>query len=148
MLLISLWGITNLFLAIYSISKIKKSTKECNFIWWWALPTGAFVWEDMLVFGFLHFLISAISIYFDNSQIWLIGFLVFWIIRSLGETLYFFLQQFIEPKHHPHEIHNHFMALHRILGDISDQKAFILVQIFMQSITVLSTLALIYVLRG
>lgn len=144
---IIIWGILNVVLAVASINKIKKNTKECDFIWWWALPTGAFVWEDMLVFGLLHFIIVLSSVLLNNPQVWVIGFLVFWIVRSLGETLYFFLQQFIEPKHHPHEIHHHFKVLRRFLGDISDQKAFILIQIFMQSITVLSVLALIFVLR-
>jgi hypothetical protein len=148
MLLIASWGLANLYLAITSISKIKKNTKECNFIWWWALPSGAFVWEDMLIFGLLHSIIALISVLAGDVQVWIVGFLVFWIVRSAGETLYFFLQQFIEPKHHPHEIHHQFTLIRKALGDISDQKAFILIQITMQSITVLSTLALIFVLRG
>jgi hypothetical protein len=145
---IALWGTANLILAIKAISKIKQNKSGLDFIWWWAFPSGAFVWEDMLIFGFLHAGLAFVSLLFGNTTLWLISFLVFWIVRSAGETLYFFLQQFIVPKHHPHDINSHFTQVIRMFGPISEQKCFILLQVIMQSILVLSIFGLILVLKN
>ncbi|NCS86272.1 MAG: hypothetical protein AUJ41_02660 [Candidatus Pacebacteria bacterium CG1_02_43_31] len=147
-LLISTWGILNLSLAIISIYKIRKNTKKCDFIWWWTFFAGAFVWEDMFVFGILHSSLVLFSLLTQNNTYWLVGFLVFWIVRSAGETLYFFLEQFIVPKHHPHSISTHFVPLRKLFGNISDQKSFIIMQVLMQSILVTSIFSLILVLKS
>ncbi len=147
-LLISAWGILNLALSIISIFKIRKNLKNCDFILWWTFIAGAFVWEDMLVFGILHSGLALFSLLMHNNNYWILGFLVFWIVRSAGETLYFFLEQFIVPKHHPHYITEHFVALRKIFGDISDQKAFIIMQVLMQSILIVSIFSLILLLTG
>jgi len=55
---------------------------------------GIFVWGDAVIFGLFWFLSSLIS-YLLND--WLLFFLiisVFWVIRSLGETIYWINQQF------------------------------------------------------
>jgi hypothetical protein len=145
---ILLWGAINLLLCVVAYFRVKRNPKNCDFIWWWAFPAGAFVWEDMLVYGFLHFLIVVASLLIGSTKTWLIGFIVFWIVRSAGETLYFFLQQFIVPKFPPHNIEHHLKVLHRFLGNIAEQKSFILLQITMQSILVISICCLILVLRG
>ena len=143
---IALWGTFNLIMSLYSIKKIKGNPDKCDFIYGWGLPSGAFVWEDMFIYGLLHALIVLVSVLFGKTVIWIIGFLVFWIVRSLGETLYFFLEQFIVPKHHPHELNSHFKYIRLFFGNISEQKCFILLQICMQSITVIATSLLIFVL--
>ncbi len=144
---IAIWGIIGATLAYISINKIKANKQECDFTWWWGFPIGAFVWEDMLVFGILHALLALISLLSSNTLIWVISFLVFWIVRSAGETLYFFLQQFIVPKHHPHDISAQLQMVRKLFGNISDQKCFILLQVTMQSLLVLSLLSLIYLLK-
>ena len=145
--LIAIWGILNLVLAVASFYKIRQNPKQCDFIWWWTFLAGAFVWEDMFIFGILHSAIALFGVLTQNTTYWLIGFLVFWIVRSAGETLYFFLQQFIVPKHHPHNISSHFVLLKKFFGNISDQKSFIIMQITMQSILVISIFSLILVLK-
>lgn len=142
-----IWGLVNLFLAIYSILKIKRNKKGCDFIWWWAFPNGSFVWEDMLVFGLLHAGFAFLSLALGNEILWLVFFLIFWIVRSAGETLYFFLQQFIEPKHHPHNLDKHLGPIRKVFGNISQQKCFIMMQVLMQSILVVSIASLFYVLK-
>ena len=144
---ILIWGIASIFLAFVSIYKIKANKQRCDFTWWWAFPIGAFVWEDALIFGILHFLLALVSLLSKSNMLWVVAFLVFWIIRSAGETLYFFLQQFIVPVHHPHDISAQLTLIRRLFGDISDQKIFILLQVSMQSILVLSLLCLIILLK-
>lgn len=57
-------------------------------------PLGAFVWGDALIFG-IFWTISSITIFFLNDWIlFLLFYSVFVAIRSLGETIYWFNQQF------------------------------------------------------
>ena len=142
-----LFGVINLLLALYSIPKIKQDKKSVSFIWWWAFINGSFVWEDMLVFGLLHFGFAIVGILTQNITIWVICFLVFWMVRSAGETLYFFLEQFIVPKHHPHYIEDQLKPLRKIFGDIDEQKCFIIMQVIHQSVLISSIIALIFILR-
>jgi hypothetical protein len=146
-LFILIWGVVNLFLSVFSVLKIRQNKEKRDFIYWWGFIIGAFVWEDMLVFGLLHAALAFTSIVLKNNLIWLVGFLVFWIMRSAGETLYFFLQQFIVPLHHPHNIGGHFGPIRKLFGNISDQKCYIILQAIMQSVLVISILSLIFVLR-
>ena len=145
---VTIWGLVTLALSVISVYKIKKNSAECDYIWWWAFPIGAFVWEDVLVFGLLHAVLAGLALYLRNPEIWLVFFLIFWLIRSAGETLYFFLQQFIQPKHHPHYIDSHFVVLRKVFGNISEQKCFIIMQVTMQTITVLSAIGLVLILFG
>ncbi|PIR26246.1 MAG: hypothetical protein COV41_01705 [Candidatus Brennerbacteria bacterium CG11_big_fil_rev_8_21_14_0_20_43_10] len=147
-LFILIWGVVNLFLAVLSVFKIKRNKEKCDFIYWWGFIVGAFVWEDMLVFNLLHAGIAFVSLLLKNNLGWLVGFLVFWIVRSAGETLYFFLQQFIVPLHHPHNMGKYFGPIRKLFGNISDQKCYILLQAVMQSILVISTMCLIYILKN
>ncbi|MDP2930642.1 MAG: hypothetical protein Q8N56_03500 [bacterium] len=128
--------------------KIRQNKEKCDFIYWWGFIAGAFVWEDMLVLGLLHAGIAFMSLALNNNLVWLVGFLVFWIVRSAGETLYFFLQQFIVPPHHPHNIGGHFGPIRKLFGNISDQKCYIISQVSMQSILVICILCLIYILKN
>lgn len=137
-----------LCLVFVSFKKIKKSGEFLDFIYGFGFIIGAFVWEDLLTFSFLFALITLVSILVQDIRYLLLGFVVFWIVRSMGETLYFFLQQFITPKHHPHFIDDHFVKLRKILGNISEQKCFILLQTTMQVITVLSICALVVFLMN
>jgi len=141
-------GVANLLLSVISLFKIRQDKEKCGFIYWWAFIAGAFVWEDMLVFGLLHASIAFISLILNNNLIWLVGFLVFWIVRSTGETLYQFLQQFILPSHYPHAISGYFGPIRKLFGDISDQKCYILLQVLMQSVSIICIFCLIYILRN
>jgi hypothetical protein len=146
-ILIIAFGIINLILAFYSIHKIRQDKEHVIFTWWWSFINGSFCWEDMLIFGLLHFGIALLATVLNNPTTWLICYLVFWIVRSAGETLYYFLEQFIVPQHHPHYFHDFLAPLRKIIGEISDQKCFIICQVFMQSILVVSSIALIFLLK-
>jgi hypothetical protein len=71
---------------------------------------------------------------------------VFWAVRSTGETIYFFLQQFHMPQHHPHQVTGHFAQLERVFGKVSDQKGYILMQIFHQSVVMIAVSAVLLLL--
>lgn len=58
------------------------------------LPIGAFVWVDTVVFGLFFTLVSAICLIFNQTLLFLIIYSVFWLVRSVGEQIYWFLEQF------------------------------------------------------
>jgi hypothetical protein len=57
-------------------------------------PYGAFVWGDAAMFGLFWTITSLIVLYINNWIFFALCFCAFWLVRSCGETLYWFLQQF------------------------------------------------------
>lgn len=139
-----IYGLLNFILIFVSYFQIRKNPKSYTFFWYLAFFNGAFIWEDFFIFSILHTVGVSISLILADTKIWLLFMASFWLIRSLGETLYQFLEQFIEPKHSPHFISEHFAPILKVFGPIPEQKCFILVQIFFQSVSVISLTALIY----
>ncbi len=131
-------------LFVFSFFQVRSHPgEEVIFIYQWAFPLGSFVWEDLLVFSLFYFFAAIITLWRQDLRIALLFFFVFWIVRSSGETLYWFLQQFNQPIEYPHNQYGDFQALRLIFGDISYQRTFILLQIFWQSVCVTTTMALI-----
>ncbi len=79
------------FLKGYYESKYKKNayglTRPLLFI-------GAFVWGDAVVFGLFWLLSSIVTLLLKDWYLFLLVVSVFWVVRSLGETIYWFNQQF------------------------------------------------------
>ena len=121
-----------LLLFLTSLIKVKKSNKKINFIYSWGCLLGAFVWEDLLVFSFYFLAITLITLLVQDVHIWILFVLIFWMVRSSGEALYFFLQQFIVPKHYPHDLAEHIKRYTLVSSRLSDQQVMILMQVFYQ----------------
>jgi len=131
---------------IISWYKIVKGKKIAEFIYYWGFPLGAFVWEDLFVFSIYGFISTLITLYFQQGRLGLLFFIIFWIVRSGGESLYFFLQQFVEPKQHPHFLQDHYQVLRRFFGNISYQQCSIIMQVCFQIILMFSLVSLILLL--
>lgn len=98
---------------------------------------GAFVYADMVVFGLFFALVGLLTILLQDFLLFLLIISVFWLIRSLGETIYWFLQQFMPRRGNQPEK----FRIHKIFHN--DSVWFVL-QIYWQCITVLSIIATIY----
>ena len=134
------------FLIVFSWLKIKNGAQVAEFIYSYGFLIGAFVWEDLLIFSAFGLAASIATIFLNQWKFGLLFYLVFWVVRSAGETLYFFLQQFLVPKHHPHYLNDHFGLLRRLFGKISYQQCLILMQVFFQIIMMTSVVCLITLL--
>lgn len=55
---------------------------------------GAFVWGDVVVFGTFWALASLIILYTKDITLFFLILSVFWVVRSFGEMIYWFNQQF------------------------------------------------------
>ena len=62
---------------------------------------GAFVWGDALVFGLFWTVVSAIIILVQDWLLFLLIVSAFWLVRSIGETIYWLLQQFTTIRRFP-----------------------------------------------
>lgn len=134
-------------LAAYSYKRVRWGEKRAEFIYHWGFLMGAYVWEDAFVFSLLGIIGCSITLAAGQIKYGLLIGLIFWIVRSAGEALYWFLQQFIVPKHHPHNGNELFKSVQKIFVNISNQQFFILLQVTFQSILVLSILGLIVLLQ-
>ena len=55
---------------------------------------GAFVWADLVIFGLFWTFVSLISLLLNNWYLFLLFVSIFWLVRSIGETIYWLGQQF------------------------------------------------------
>ena len=138
--------LTFLFLTVFSFVRIRTGKKIAEFTYNFGFLIGAFVWEDMFVFSVYGLAASIATTWLGQWKYGLLFFLVFWMVRSAGETLYFFLEQFIEPKHYPHYVDEHFGLIRYIFGNISYQQCLIILQVMFQVIMMTSVISLITLL--
>lgn len=98
---------------------------------------GVFAWGDGVVFGLFWILTPLVLLLIDNWYLFLLTFSVFWVVRSLGETIYWLNQQFSQVKRNP--IKN--LPWNSIFHDDS---VWFVHQIIWQCVTVVSLVASIY----
>jgi hypothetical protein len=98
---------------------------------------GAFVWADLVVFGIFWTLISLLALVLNSWYLFLLAVSLFWLVRSIGETIYWFNQQFSTLNKNPI---NRFL-MKRIFHNDS---IWFVYQIFWQCMTVLFTISTIF----
>src|SRR4030042_2404075 len=64
---------------------------------------GIFTWGDAVIFGLFWLLSSIITIILQDFLLFLLIISVFWLVRSIGETIYWFNQQFSTINRNPPE---------------------------------------------
>lgn len=101
------------------------------------LPLGIFVWGDGVVFGLFWLLASGISLIIKDWLFFLLIVSVFWLVRSIGETIYWLNQQFSTLERNP--VQN--LPWNSIFHNDS---VWFVHQIIWQCITVISLVASLY----
>lgn len=141
-------GVASFLLSCLSFFRILRGGKKVGLIYGWAFLFGAFVWEDLLIFGILHFL-AVVFVYLVRDLRWgLLFFSLFWIVRNFGEVIYWLLQQFSQPTGYPHDQYSDFRILRKVLGNITDQQIFILGQVLHQSLLIVFLMFLVWLLQN
>lgn len=103
------------------------------------LFTG-FVRADNVVFGLFWFIISIITLLLDDWLLFLLILSTFFLVRSIGETIYWFLQQF-----HPREGNN--PSKFWYYKFFRNDSVWFVNQIYWQCITVLTIILDIYLIK-
>lgn len=133
---IIIWGVSSLFLLLKG-SKESRNKKNSYGLTPWLLPWGIFVWGDAVVFGFFWSLVSLITLILNDWILFLLTTSVFWVVRSLGEAIYWLNQQFSTINRNPPEKFWVYKYFH-------NDSVWFIHQIFWQCITVISILFTIY----
>ena len=132
-----------LFVAVYSLTafikgywqtKIKRNPYGLSV---WFNPLGSFVWADAVIFGLFFFLVSVLSLLVQDFILLPLVFSVFWTVRSIGESIYWFLEQFADTHKNP----EHTLWMSRWFPRNS---VWIANQIVNQCITVIGIIASVY----
>jgi hypothetical protein len=110
-----------------------RSMSETQIFW----PYGGFVWADMVIFGAFWTLTGIISLLLSDWILFLFIISLFWLVRSIGETIYWFLQQFSTIKRNPPER----MLLYKLF---KNDAVWFVYQIFWQCITVVTIISSLY----
>lgn len=101
---------------------------------------GSFVWADAVIFGLFWVLVSIFSLLLSNWLLFLLTQAIFWLIRSIGETIYWFNQQFAMKNRNP----AHTLWISKYFpGDSS----WVAMQIFWQCVAVLTTVSTLYITK-
>lgn len=103
----------------------------------WLTPLGMFVWGDVLVLALFWLAAAIVSLVLSNWWLFLLLVSVFWLVRSSGETLYWFLQQFATKKRDAPE---------SLVGYslVKNESIWFIYQVMWQCLTVFSLVATIY----
>lgn len=84
-------GALSLFLkSVYEIVRKKNPYGQANY----GILYGGFVFADYLIFGAFFTLVALAILLLGDFLLFLLIYSVFWMVRSVGEALYWFLQQF------------------------------------------------------
>lgn len=98
---------------------------------------GIFVWGDALIFAPFWLLVAGVGIFLQDWYLVVLTFSLFWLVRSIGETIYWFNQQFSTIERNPPQ-------RLRGYGLVKSDAVWYLYQIYWQCITVISIVTSIY----
>jgi hypothetical protein len=134
-ILITIFVIFNSLVFLKGFYEIKRRnpyglTKYLFFI-------GAFVWGDLLILGPFWVIVSLISIFLNNWTLFLLFISLFWVIRSLGETIYWLNEQFAYTKRNPPPT----LSFHKL---VQGDAIWFIYQLFWQAVFVFATITSIY----
>jgi hypothetical protein len=97
-----LFGILSTTTFLYAFWKVyKHDLAYADTPWWYHTLFTSFVWADHIVFGVFWAMISIAILYLNDWILFLLLLSFFRLVRSTGEVLYWFLEQFAVGHHNP-----------------------------------------------
>lgn len=131
------FALFNLAGAGVALHKTKNKKSAYGRVPQFFLISGAFVWADLVVFGTFWTIVAFASLLLKDWLLFLLFVSVFWLIRSTGEWIYWFLQQFSNINRNPPEN----SSLYKIFQNSS---VWFVYQIYWQTITVTTIITTLY----
>lgn len=104
------------------------------------LLLGIFAWGDAVIFGLFWIITSIVTLVLKDWYLFLLVISIFWVVRSLGETIYWFNQQFSPINRNPPQN----LPWHSIFHNDS---VWFIHQIIWQCTTVISIISSIYLTK-
>jgi len=98
--IILLYGSINFLVFIYGLYQTKKKANVFGVVRW-TMIFGIFVWGDAVVIGLFWTLVSLVTLILNDWYLFLLSLSLFWLIRSLGEVMYWIGQQYSTLERNP-----------------------------------------------
>jgi hypothetical protein len=142
------FGLSSLICFIYSIYVIR-FTQSGKDQFWNLIPeflvwlNGAFIVGDMVILSLFFFIASLVLFFVNDLRYTLLTYLVFLLVRSSGEVLYWLNYQFAST--HPHPVRNQFLF---ITGELDEKNVYILYQLMNQVWMVVWIVLLVVLFRN
>jgi len=133
---LGVFGCANLLVAMKGFHE-SKNRKNAFGLTYWLTPIGAFVWGDAAIFGIFWALVAAVTGWLNDWLLFVLTYALFWVVRSLGETMYWFQQQFSSINRNPPE---------SLIGFrfFQNDSIWFVYQIIWQCVTVVSVIVSVY----
>jgi hypothetical protein len=133
---ILIWGLLNLVVFFKGLYEVKVHQNAFGLARFLSI-FGVFVWGDAVVFGLFWALMALVTLTVGNWFLFLLIISLFWLIRSLGETIYWLNQQFSTIDRNP---------IKQLWGYsiFQDQSIWFVYQIFWQCVSVIAGVCAIY----
>ena len=113
----------------YEVVSRKNSFGNTYGLFW----MGIFVWGDTVVIAPFWVGLCLVCLFLQDSSLFWLAFSLFWVVRSVGETMYWMHEQFTSKHHNPPST----LVGYRF---IKDESLWFIYQIFWQCMTVVSVL--------
>ena len=103
-------------------------------------PLGAFVWGDAFILGVFWMIVTSSIFILNDWVLFLLIYSIFWVVRGIGETIYWIGQQFSHKIRHPHT---------RLPGQylFGDDSIWFVYQVVAQCIAIVATISSLYFAR-
>lgn len=128
-----LFAIVNAATFLYALHKVKNKKEAYGRVPQLLVITGSFVWADHVIFGAFWTLATIAAIALNDQILFALIYSVFWLVRSVGESMYWFLQQFSHMNRNPPEN----FRIHKVFHNSS---VWFVHQIYWQVVTVTTIL--------
>ena len=103
-------------------------------------PLSAFVWADAVIFGIFFIFVSVFCLIIQDFVLFLLVITVFWTVRSIGEQIYWFLEQFAVNHRNPEKTQWMNRWFHR-------DSVWIANQIYNQCLSVIGIIVSVYLFK-
>ncbi len=135
-LFLSIFSLIVFIQSVYQSVRKKNSYQKTPFLF----PLGIFVWGDGVIVGLFWFVIGSIGFIYQDTRSFLILFFLFWLVRALGEIIYWIDQQFSSINRNPPErLSGYFL--------VKNDSIWFLYQLFWQMVMIGAIYGLIKVLK-
>jgi hypothetical protein len=131
------YGILALMAFVTSVYACRSKNKAYESTPLWGIFFTGFVQADNVIFGFFWCLVCLVTLFFHDWLLFLLTVSLFWLVRSIGETLYWLFQQFIPRKGNEPE---KFWSYRIVKSDA----VWFMNQIYWQCITVITIISSMY----
>lgn len=143
LLAIMITSVLSLACSIYCIARGKVGDFEPLLYGAGFILFSAFIWADVFMFSILWIALVPILYALHDPKYLLLAWSGFWLIRSSGEVIYSFIQQF-NPGQRPYAVYLPKSFMLRLFGPATFPKYWVIEQTFFQAISVLSFVLVVY----